>query len=657
MPATLSKGFSVTELTSSTAFSAPVATSVHGASYANVIVPVPTEEICSYMHTLTRGMEKFANFQGFGTKTDSYSEAYNDDRLTRKDGDNFRFTTLWFRLQTVRRKCINVQQIVQPLPKLADKWFHNSPAGKRALRELEAFKRAHARRNKRIAIMAMVKLVGAVLFVVSTAITLSNQFSNHQLESNHKRAVMENSILLSEGSILTGQSLNRVAAILDGVQWQIQADGDSNRVFARIELSLDLIDDAITSASRYLQATTMGKFPMEALLHMDLPRLAGMLERRMHEEDAQAIALRPTDLASSLGSFVQQPHGFDLVLSVPMGKPSNTLTVRRVTNVGTTMPDGTRVKIHLPTLEYIGTSLDGNYWVAFSTADLESCRRISGVSVCDSLTVLHKTPSAHAMDEYTGKSEEWCLYGLYASNPQLVKTACEVSAVSMIETVVRTSETEIVINSNNNVQQARVDCPDPAKGGHVHLSEVSAIRIDANCSVDTPQHLFSPASSSFLTTMQPISNMWPEELKTAIFDNLLEEQGNHSQHRFISEIQGNAHRLQAIGWEVGNNTLTMHKYAVDNGQALVNSAVLVLGLLAALIFFLRRRILQKYHTWRNSLQAPPPPAPAPAGRPLRRMAPQPPAANHPQPLTHAGQLAIGYLGAAEPTVTFPTDTV
>ena len=646
-------------MTASAAFSAPVATSVHGARYANAVIPVPTTKICNLLHTLRRGIEKFGARNGL-TYPDSigtYSEAYNSDRLTKANGNRFRFATAEYRLQTVSHKCQNIKRLVQPLDKLANEWFNDTPTGRTALRELEALKRAQSLRNKRFIITA-VKLVTAIIFLISHAVTLSQHFSTRQIEANHRKALANNDMLLADGSIVSGQSFDRIAEIIEGVQWQLQGEDDATRGFARIDLSLDIIDDAVSTATRYLDATTTGSFPMEALLQVDLGHLAGMLEIQMHREQAQVIALRPSDLASSLGSFVEREYGFDLVLSVPMGTPASTMTVRRLTNVGTTLADGARVRIRMPSFQYIAISLDEAYWIALSATDFHACRSISGTKVCDELTVLHKTPTRQFLADYEGKSEEYCLYGLYSSDPSLIVKACEVTEVGSVESVIRTQKSSVVITSGKPTNRAQVSCPDPGKGGHIRLSPVTAVKIAANCTLETQSHFFAPASSGFLAELGPISNMWPQELSEAIFDDLVEEKTNNSQRQLLTSLRSNAAKLQAIGTQVRNNTITARQYATNHSQAISNSIVIILIIAVGLGIYAWTRIKQRYASWRQAL-------PLTSAATLTAQ-PGPQAAHlqlhtsgQPQPLQHTNPLAISYHTPGirtdnAPIVTFPS---
>ncbi len=134
--------------------------------------------------------------------------------------------------------------------------------------------------------------------------------------------------LINSGEYL-GYTKEGVETLMKNIIKDLDGASYSNHRDWALHALLDRLDMKIADVTRMLEAAYDGKCSVDTLLRLNLKTVVQEIEDQAAKLGMEPVYRRPLDLLQLDCSFVEQDGGFDVILFIPLVRPSHILTLYR----------------------------------------------------------------------------------------------------------------------------------------------------------------------------------------------------------------------------------------------------------------------------------------------------------------------------------------
>lgn len=573
--------FIATPLSPGSLFSEPMGLTMHGASYAALVLPVPIHSTIDHFEATGQALNHVANYNGFPVETLDIPRGprfWEQEFLTQDDGPRARHARSRLKEWQAFRKC---QQLREIFTHNADHEYDFYKTLEGQLTKNERQKASYAQnwdsrakrhlREKR----GVFAVAAGIMGIISAIVSLKAAYDASQVAANHNR-LTRGLHAIAQATTWLGDNQERLANISERLAtaqttaWKVETH------LNKIDYAIEILDTHCSQATTWINAAQHGQFHLGALTNANLPALAADLVDHLEQQDGNFLLARvPVDFTAGIGTFVETDDGVDIVLNVPIAKEENILHLYRRTSTAIHTADGTQVEIDTGPYEFLAINHEAEVWRAITSADLLQCKSVSGVRICDDMAVLRKFPSPQGL-QVLETDDELCLFAAFFHQTELIRRACRLVQHKGASQMTQVDHTTVYITAPPSPQPAEVTCnnrPDTT------FSQHPTMRVDVNpdCALLANDFFFNPSNNPFAIELIPQAGAgWSPAMADLIYRQPKEES--------LGDI---TETVREIRQDVSNQKATIQKIfredidlIQEHGHSAINSIITFIAICA-----------------------------------------------------------------------------
>lgn len=415
----------------------------------------------------------------------------------------FYFSWMGRRLNTLKNRAIRLNSFFRSMEEMHKK---NSD------RELDAdTNRKVAGRPKRF-IFTAIAITVALVAIASIGIGIS--IAEFQAGTARYRALAEAADGLYENQLVLGHNQDSITRYVNETLIPAMEAGQIRRMEEEL---LEWLSDRLTMMETTFDAAVQGRVSHAALRELDLVKTTKLVTKQAKIHDMVPLAQHASDWLAFDVSWSATLRGFDLIIHVPLVADSGTLPLYRFDSMPIPLGDNVHLVIHSSEKRFIAIDTHRRHFRVLSTADLQDCRKVGVIYMCDRGNVLRKAPSrfdVHAQDSKT--DEEMCLYSLITQQYDVALKVCETELGRPGNSVVMIGASRFITYSAGPIQ-AQLHCTNQRQAGlkAFSLHGLQTVDLPVNCYATTETHIFQASDEIFSRDAHEwnIVYEWPEPQK------------------------------------------------------------------------------------------------------------------------------------------------
>ena len=606
-------GFIATPNAPITAFGESIGEGIFGGATASLIFDFDFKLTCKSLEDLKHNMHTYAKYNKYKIYWGANENipAQTLDQMKHKlSSRDYELTTKLFKRANLANMCAQLELMLKEKEFNVIDFYEKTEEGKKLAPRREALLRRNARTNqqgispnprhlpnyrgRRDEAAEMQEQTGSglrqkrepgAILLGSIIVSLVLGFSLAGIQQNVQEAERDTLIKVAKTNWEAGKANKQLAEVIRDLERHMQAETDHIRAMARIDTALDLAQRNIESTIRVLDQASMGVFSIETLIDFDIRKAQAELTRKAEERNLEVLPTAAAQWGSSMATFLSTKNGVKISLTVPLFDASNKMTIYKFAHVATLKVEETFGKIAQHSYDYVGISANGLYWKPLSAAELLACHKMSGAYVCADNSITWRTLEDNKQAPVQGRSDAWCLYGLFKKNVPMIKRHCQLEK-SDGQSIDQVSSVSVLIGSPDKRATAIITCPTGvARGGSIILHTNEVVTLNPECYLETEGYRINPTFSAFFVEDLSLHHARPiplemlrdildfkeseatqklkEKINKAVADAADVEQMAKQVYEEAEDKLGSKHRA----WNIANTVAVGIVYAVVAWQA------------------------------------------------------------------------------------------